>query len=69
MFPIGVKEALCVALFTTLVWAAHLGLKVLVPIGDRRPRYVRPKGLRRNLLVAAGALAARFSRGSSSRGL
>jgi Sec-independent protein secretion pathway component TatC len=60
MFPIGVNEALCVALFTALVWAAHTALRVLLSSGDTQPRYALPKGLRRNLLVAAGALAASF---------
>jgi Sec-independent protein secretion pathway component TatC len=63
MFAIGVKEALCVALFTAFVWAAHTALRLLVPIRDHRPRYVRPKGLRRNLLVAAGALVVSFLAG------
>jgi hypothetical protein len=41
MFPVGVKEALCVALFTALVWAAHAALKLLVPI-DAAP-FAGPK--------------------------
>jgi hypothetical protein len=60
MFPIGVKEALCVALFTTLVWAAHTGLKLLLPTSVPRQRFAFPKGFRRNLLVATIAFAASF---------
>ena len=63
MFAIGVKEALCVALFTALVWAAHAALKLLVPMDDPRPRYTLPKGLWRNILVAAGALGGAFLAG------
>ena len=37
MFPVGVKEALCVALFTVLVWLAHAALRLLVPAPRHAP--------------------------------